>query len=305
MSGPSRSGQHSGGEGVNTDIVATINNLHGELCHSASAVIGTAIKIGELLAGHKASLPHGEWTPWVNQNLRFNADQAARYIRVFERRDELKSVSEDGFAVATLKDALNRLSKPKPVKPPVEKKPVENEKPVESKSWTAPAVSGTTEEPTDRTVSLTEAEWNSIAELLTYTYNRRYFKQNATLTNPLERDTTVAVSLLKKFGVEVPVETLTAPAPEKLEMVEVKTEAPAPAEEPATELDVTKSYRLVQEPDGQPVLNAKAQFVECKPRPDMPVATLAKIQGEVLRSAEKRLCTKCKWIEIEELQEAA
>src|SRR5271165_1922798 len=107
---------------MNKDTATVINGLHKTLTERESAAINCAIDIGKLLSEQKDEvIEHGKWILWVKANLTFNADTAARYIRVYERQDELKSVTKDGFVVNSLTDALKLLSKPKPAK----KKPID------------------------------------------------------------------------------------------------------------------------------------------------------------------------------------
>jgi ParB family chromosome partitioning protein len=64
--------------------------LHGELFENAVKEVAKVIRAGELLAGIKAGLKHGEWLPWIEKNLPFDRVTAFRYMRVYERRTELK-----------------------------------------------------------------------------------------------------------------------------------------------------------------------------------------------------------------------
>ncbi len=62
--------------------------LHQELMGGAKVTIEKAIRIGELLTGIKASLKHGQWLPWVSENLEFDRTQASRYMAVFTNRND-------------------------------------------------------------------------------------------------------------------------------------------------------------------------------------------------------------------------
>jgi hypothetical protein len=69
---------------------AEIIRLHNEICQYGKMTIDKAIRAGELLSEIKKSVGHGNWIPWVKENLPFNRQTAANYIRVFYGRDDLK-----------------------------------------------------------------------------------------------------------------------------------------------------------------------------------------------------------------------
>jgi len=56
-----------------------------------------AIRIGELLLAQKDECKHGEWMPWIEDNLVFSSRTARRYIDCFHR----KMVGADQFASIT------------------------------------------------------------------------------------------------------------------------------------------------------------------------------------------------------------
>ena len=57
------------------------------------ATVQDAIAIGEFLTRQKAKLKHGEWLPWVKENLEFSRQTADNYRRFYENRDKLPSLS--------------------------------------------------------------------------------------------------------------------------------------------------------------------------------------------------------------------
>lgn len=92
-----------------TGKVKEINDRH-ELAQSyAKNAIENAIRIGELLSEIKASLKHGQWIPWVDENLPFSRMHAARYMRVYTYRDELPNETSRFH----LTSAIELLSTPK------------------------------------------------------------------------------------------------------------------------------------------------------------------------------------------------
>lgn len=82
-----------------------INELHGELTGLVKATVDKAIEIGGLLHEQKQALPHGEWIPWVRENLAFSERWARDYMRFYRERDKLKTAN-----VADLSDARALLT---------------------------------------------------------------------------------------------------------------------------------------------------------------------------------------------------
>ena len=85
-----------------------ITTLHQEICKSCKVMLSKAIRIGELLQHQKSSLSHGEWIPWVKENLPFDRMQTAKYIRAFIHRKTLNETSS-----VHLTEAITSLTKPK------------------------------------------------------------------------------------------------------------------------------------------------------------------------------------------------
>jgi len=71
--------------------------------------LSKAIEAGGILHEVKAALPHGEFTPWVEESAGFNIRTAQRYMKVYENRDQLKNDS-----VSLLTDAHRLLTTSKP-----------------------------------------------------------------------------------------------------------------------------------------------------------------------------------------------
>ncbi len=88
--------------------ISEIHKLYKEIESAGKVMIDKAIRIGELLVEQKEALEHGDWIPWVEDNLPFERGQAARYMRVYENRKELNVSS-----TIHLMDAVKSLAKPK------------------------------------------------------------------------------------------------------------------------------------------------------------------------------------------------
>ena len=65
-----------------------------------------AIRIGELLTEVKAEVAHGEWIPWVEENLVFGQREAQRYMRVAANATRVSHFD-------SLREAVSLLAEPK------------------------------------------------------------------------------------------------------------------------------------------------------------------------------------------------
>lgn len=93
-----------------TAIINEIKDLHELAIGYAKQSIDKAIRIGELLTEQKSKLEHGQWIPWVEENLPFNRTQAWKYMNVFENK-ELPDVHSSEH----LTEAVQMLVTPKDV----------------------------------------------------------------------------------------------------------------------------------------------------------------------------------------------
>jgi hypothetical protein len=89
-----------------------IRTLHNEIIASARTTLDKAIRIGELLTAQKDSLKHGEWLPWVKQNLPFSEDTAGRYMGVYRKRDRIPQRAE--FQLTDAYRLLAETGEPEP-----------------------------------------------------------------------------------------------------------------------------------------------------------------------------------------------
>ncbi len=67
-----------------------IVQLHDEITHSLRTSLEKAIRIGELLAGQRQALKHGEWLPWVKEHMPFTDQTARTYMKFHLNKDYLK-----------------------------------------------------------------------------------------------------------------------------------------------------------------------------------------------------------------------
>ena len=86
-----------------------IRDLNVEIMTAARTSVKKAIRIGELLIKVKSELPHGDFIPWVKENLKhsFSLTTAERWMRLFEKRNDPKIVN-----LTNLSDTYRLLAPP-------------------------------------------------------------------------------------------------------------------------------------------------------------------------------------------------
>jgi hypothetical protein len=84
-----------------------IVKLHDRIIGNLKQSLNDAMQIGKLLTEQKASLNHGEFTPWVHNHLPFTDRTARNYMRLHRERDRLKTET-----VSDLKSAYKLLTAP-------------------------------------------------------------------------------------------------------------------------------------------------------------------------------------------------
>ena len=68
------------------NIASDINRAHELASSKAEQAVAHAIEAGKLLLEAKAALPHGEWLPWLEENIWLSSRQARRYMQVAQGR---------------------------------------------------------------------------------------------------------------------------------------------------------------------------------------------------------------------------
>lgn len=91
-----------------TITASEIQSEHDAARRCASEAVAHAIKAGELLLQVKASLPHGEFGPWLAANVEFSDRTAQGYMRIANLDPEKRN----GVADLSLRQALRTLSAP-------------------------------------------------------------------------------------------------------------------------------------------------------------------------------------------------
>ena len=71
--------------------IEKLNGLHSEILDSMRSTVYKAVEAGEILQQVKETLPHGEFTQWVENNVTFDIRTAQRYMKAHDNRDRLKN----------------------------------------------------------------------------------------------------------------------------------------------------------------------------------------------------------------------
>ncbi|MCW7475543.1 DUF3102 domain-containing protein [Leptospira levettii] len=85
--------------------VKRIIELHESVLGGMKNVLQNAMVLGEELLRIKEDLGHGNWIPWIEQNLPFSERSARNYISIFKNRELLNRQP-----IADLKSAIKFLS---------------------------------------------------------------------------------------------------------------------------------------------------------------------------------------------------
>jgi hypothetical protein len=92
-----------------TDLATQINAEHAQVERVLRTGLEHARRAGELLLMAKAQREHGEWLPWVRDNLDFSVRTAQGYMRVAEHWPELMAKAQ-GLAHLGFEDGLKLLA---------------------------------------------------------------------------------------------------------------------------------------------------------------------------------------------------
>lgn len=95
-----------------TDLAEAINDAHRQCIGAIRAGLTHAIKAGEYLTRAKEQCDHGQWLPWLAENVTFSERTAQNYMRVYGRRAELEAKAQH-VADLPYREAVMLLAEPK------------------------------------------------------------------------------------------------------------------------------------------------------------------------------------------------
>jgi hypothetical protein len=93
------------------ELATAINAEHRAFGETFRKTVEHGIRCGELLAEAKGQVNHGGWLPWLEQNFEGSARTAQEYMRLYNRRDEIRAKTRS-TAHLTITDALKELAAP-------------------------------------------------------------------------------------------------------------------------------------------------------------------------------------------------
>jgi hypothetical protein len=79
---------------LQANLATRINETHALAIQHAGQALIFAIRCGELLLKAKASIPHGQWLPWLRANVEFSERSAQGYMRVAQRMPDPQRVAD-------------------------------------------------------------------------------------------------------------------------------------------------------------------------------------------------------------------
>ena len=88
---------------------AEINEQHTLAIQHASKALEHAFTCGELLIEAKSKARHGQWLPWLRENISFSERTCQAYMRLVQRKRQIRSSAAD----LSVRGALQHLSTPR------------------------------------------------------------------------------------------------------------------------------------------------------------------------------------------------
>src|SRR5271166_5887057 len=79
-----------------------------------------AIAIGHFLKQQKDKLEHGQWVPWVKDNLAFDVRTAQRYMKLYDNRQFIGE-KNDTLSFLSLTEAHRKVAKSRKAAKPAQK----------------------------------------------------------------------------------------------------------------------------------------------------------------------------------------
>jgi hypothetical protein len=76
------------------DLGGRINEAHCLAMRHAGEAVAHAIACGQMLLEAKAKVPHGQWLPWLRNNITFGERSAQGYMRIAQRLPNPQRVAD-------------------------------------------------------------------------------------------------------------------------------------------------------------------------------------------------------------------
>lgn len=99
---------------LDTGVSAVAINREHQACETTyQHALAHAFEAGRLLLEVKAELRHGEWLPWLQDNVEFSEKQAQRYMQLASHRAELEAANPTCVSDLGVAAALKQIAKPR------------------------------------------------------------------------------------------------------------------------------------------------------------------------------------------------
>lgn len=95
---------------IEKNTISRINDLHNQFTRLLKKSLNLALEIGKELYQIKESLPHGEFTSWIKNNLELTPRTARNYLKLHNNRDRLQGVDSITDAYKMLKPKTETVS---------------------------------------------------------------------------------------------------------------------------------------------------------------------------------------------------
>ena len=93
------------------DLGTEINDSHAQAILHAGEAMNHALRCGDLLIKAKGTVQHGNWLPWLRQNIAFSDRTAQGYMRIAQRGSRLQI--RNGGADMSVRGVLQELASPR------------------------------------------------------------------------------------------------------------------------------------------------------------------------------------------------
>lgn len=84
------------------NLTERIIKKHLEFQSRQLGTLHLAIEVGEMLTEQKENFDHGEFTPWLQENLPFSIRTAQKYMSVYSNKDQFEKLGANGLSEAYL-----------------------------------------------------------------------------------------------------------------------------------------------------------------------------------------------------------
>ena len=94
-------------------LAALANQAHDRALKTANNAVQLAIDCGQILLRAKAQCQHGEWLPWLKENVRFSRQTANRYVALASNCSRVSNLPSIREALACLTEESELDAEPK------------------------------------------------------------------------------------------------------------------------------------------------------------------------------------------------